>query len=205
MIMARVVPEYKQEARNRILEAAQEAFSETGYDQTTMEAIAQKLDVSKGTLYLYFKSKEELFAQITGARQRALRETLQESLKEGELLECTRKFFDTVMDQQNTYNINLTFEVISEASRNSALRDLLFMDYSRRLQILAEFLDEQKERGFIRDDVDIGALSFGISAMFNGLMIGHILGIEHEYIERAWMGTLSMLYASPIKAASDER
>ncbi|MGZ4903609.1 MAG: TetR/AcrR family transcriptional regulator [Halobacteriota archaeon] len=203
--MARIVPEYKQEARNRIQDAAQEAFSETGYDQTTMEAIAQKLDVSKGTLYLYFKSKEELFAQITGARQRALRETLQESLKEGELLECTQKFFDTVMDPHNTYNINLTFEVISEASRNSALRDLLSTDYSRRLQILAEFLDEQQERGLIRDDVDIGALSLGISAMFNGLMIGHILGIEPEYIEQAWMGTLSMLYSSPIRAPSHER
>ncbi|MDD1721526.1 MAG: TetR/AcrR family transcriptional regulator [Euryarchaeota archaeon] len=203
--MARIVPEYKQEARNRILKAAQEAFSETGYDQTTMEAIAQKLDVSKGALYLYFKSKEELFAQITGARQRALRETLQESLKEGELLECTQKFFDTVMDPHNTYNINLTFEVISEASRNSALRDLLFTDYSRRLQILAEFLDEQKERGLIRDDVDIGALSLGISAMFNGLMIGHILGIEHEDIERAWTGTLGMLHSSPVRATSLER
>jgi len=62
--VARVIPDYKEEARTRILKAAEGAFSEKGYDQTTMEEIAQRLGVSKGTLYLYFPDKETLFERM---------------------------------------------------------------------------------------------------------------------------------------------
>ncbi|MGZ4904431.1 MAG: TetR/AcrR family transcriptional regulator, partial [Halobacteriota archaeon] len=87
--MPRVVPEYKQEARNRIVRVAQDAFAEKGYDQTTMEDIGNHLGVSKGALYLYFKSKEELFETICETRQRTLRQILRASLKEGDLIESS--------------------------------------------------------------------------------------------------------------------
>lgn len=47
-----------------ILEAARLVFSEVGYNNATMDAIAKKAGVGGGTAYLYFKSKNELF-QIT--------------------------------------------------------------------------------------------------------------------------------------------
>lgn len=200
--MPRVVPGYREEAKHRIMEAAQEAFSEKGYDQTTMEDIAQRLSVSKGALYLYFDSKEELFAKITEARQHALREVLRASLKDGDLLQCSQTFFDTVIAGQNKYSMSLTFEVILEGARHETLQALLLEDYYKRLQILQEFLEEQKARGLIRDDIDIQSLSLGISAMFNGLMISLNLGISKEHIEKAWMGTLNILYSSPVQAVA---
>ncbi len=200
--MARIVPEYKEEARNRIITAAHAAFSEKGYDQTTMEDIANRIGVSKGALYLYFSSKEELFACIAEARQSALRQALQDSLNGGDLLQSSRSFFDTVMDARNAYNTNLTFEVISEGSRNEPLRRILLEDYHKRLQILEDFLATQQERRRIRDDVDIAQLSLAISALFNGLMISKILGIDEGYIEQTWMGALDIMYSSPLKAES---
>jgi len=62
--MPRVVPEYKEEAKNRIVSAANQVFAEKGYRQATMDDVAKKIGVSKGTLYLYFASKEELFEEI---------------------------------------------------------------------------------------------------------------------------------------------
>jgi AcrR family transcriptional regulator len=198
--MPRVVPGYREEARSRILKAAQAAFSEKGYDQATMEDIAHKLGVSKGALYLYFNSKEQLFEKITEERQHKLRETLRASLKDGALVECTKEFFDAVIDQQDKYNISLTFEVISEAARNDALRAILLEDYDKRLRILSEFLHEQQEQGLIRDDVDVHSLSLGISALFNGLMMSHILGIEKKQIKRTWMETINIIYSAPVQA-----
>ena len=50
--------------RNRIIHAAIESFGQTGFDRTKMDDIAKRLGLSKGTLYLYFKSKEDLFLAI---------------------------------------------------------------------------------------------------------------------------------------------
>lgn len=47
--------------RSRILDAAIEVFGAEGFDAASMAVIARKADVAKGTLYLYFESKERLF------------------------------------------------------------------------------------------------------------------------------------------------
>lgn len=200
--MPRVVPGYREEARSRILNAALAAFSEKGYDQATMEDIAHKLGVSKGALYLYFNSKEELFEKITEERQHNLRETLRASLKDGALVEYTKKFFDAVIDQQDKYHISLTFEVISEAARNDALRAILLEDHDKCLRILSEFLHEQQEQGLIRDDVDVHSLSLGISALFNGLLMSRILGIERKQIKGTWMEIINIICSAPVQARS---
>ncbi len=47
-----------------IILAASEVFSENGFYQTTVEEVAKKAGIGKGTIYLYFKDKEDLFAQM---------------------------------------------------------------------------------------------------------------------------------------------
>lgn len=54
----------KQKRRNNILNAAEEVIFSKGLDQTTMDEIAEKAELSKGTLYLYFKNKNELYLAI---------------------------------------------------------------------------------------------------------------------------------------------
>lgn len=54
----------RQERRDAILVAAASVFLERGVGQTTMEDIARQAELSKGALYLYFKSKDELYLSI---------------------------------------------------------------------------------------------------------------------------------------------
>jgi TetR/AcrR family transcriptional regulator len=54
----------KQARKNAIIEAAEELFSEKGFKKTTMQEISGKAELSKGTIYLYFKSKEELYLSV---------------------------------------------------------------------------------------------------------------------------------------------
>ncbi len=188
--MPRVVPEYKQEARNRIVSVAHEAFAEKGYDQTTMEDIGNRLGVSKGALYLYFKSKEELFETICETRQRTLRRMLRASLKEGDLLASSLDFFNAITAQHSEYPIGLTFELISEAARNEKLKTILSEDYDKRLEILAKFLQEQRSNGLLNDYVDVSSLAASLSALFNGLIIALILGKDVELVKRTWVDTV---------------
>ena len=61
----------REERRQAIIEAAARLFAELGYTACEMERVAAGLGIAKGTLYLYFASKEELFYACvdTGMRQ----------------------------------------------------------------------------------------------------------------------------------------
>jgi AcrR family transcriptional regulator len=51
----------KEERRELILQSAVQVYAEEGYHGTTMEKVAQKAELSRATLYLYFKTKEEIY------------------------------------------------------------------------------------------------------------------------------------------------
>lgn len=46
------------------MEAAREAFFENGFYNTTVDSVAERAEISKGTVYLYFESKEEILAHL---------------------------------------------------------------------------------------------------------------------------------------------
>ncbi|MFQ6678199.1 MAG: TetR/AcrR family transcriptional regulator [Fidelibacterota bacterium] len=54
----------KQQRRDDILQAAKGVFFSKGLVSATMDEIAEKSELSKGTLYLYFQSKEELYLSL---------------------------------------------------------------------------------------------------------------------------------------------
>lgn len=54
----------KKKRRNDIINAAEKVFFSKGMDNATMDEVAETAELSKGTLYLYFKSKEEIYLAI---------------------------------------------------------------------------------------------------------------------------------------------
>jgi len=55
----------KERRRQQILVAAKKIFYQKGFNKSTMEDIARAAELSPGTLYLYFKNKDELFASLS--------------------------------------------------------------------------------------------------------------------------------------------
>ena len=55
----------RERRRQQIIVAAKRVFSEKGFSKTTMEDIAREAELSPGTLYLYFKNKDELYASLS--------------------------------------------------------------------------------------------------------------------------------------------
>lgn len=62
--------------RRQILEGARRVFLASGFDGASMGEIAKAAGVSKGTLYVYFDSKESLFAALTTEEKQGLAEVL---------------------------------------------------------------------------------------------------------------------------------
>ena len=63
----------KDELRHRILLESEHLFLQRGYDRTSMQMIADKVNISKGNLYHYFKNKEELFYELTDSAAEGLK------------------------------------------------------------------------------------------------------------------------------------
>jgi AcrR family transcriptional regulator len=55
----------KERRRQQIMVAAKRVFSIKNFNKATMEDIAREAELSPGTIYLYFKNKEELFASLS--------------------------------------------------------------------------------------------------------------------------------------------
>jgi len=62
--MPKVVSGHKEQATQKILEAARSVFAKKDYHEARMEDIAEMVGVGKRTFYLYFENKEELFVAI---------------------------------------------------------------------------------------------------------------------------------------------
>ena len=70
MVTARRKEKEKEQRRSEIIDAAEKLFFEMGYEGVSMDDVAKETELAKGTLYLYFKNKEELFAKAgTGAEK----------------------------------------------------------------------------------------------------------------------------------------
>ena len=72
----------KEERRKVILEAAKNRFQRFGYSKTTMDEIAGDAGISKGTIYLYFESKEDIFNDLLGKEAREMGRFLYHEVKD---------------------------------------------------------------------------------------------------------------------------
>ena len=192
--MPKVVPEYKEEARSRILDAAYKLFAEKGYHEATMDDIAKRLGVSKGAIYLYFSSKEDLFEAMVKTAPQAFKEILYSSFgDEADPVQSATQFFDKML-KLSASNPGLSFEILSEASRNPTLKRILKQNHAEYEEVLTSFLAEGQKRRFVRDNLDIRPLANALIALWNGLETLLVSGLTIEEARNAWLEALKAIF-----------
>jgi len=70
----------RQRRRNEIIDAAEKIFFANGFENASVESVTNEAELSKATLYLYFKSKEELYFAVCMRGQDKLFSTIEESV-----------------------------------------------------------------------------------------------------------------------------
>jgi len=82
--------------KNAILEAAMRMFSQKDYHDVTVDHIAEQVGLSKGTLYLYFKNKEDIFYSMIFEKAKLLLQKLEVTIKtETQFMPCLNQFVNT--------------------------------------------------------------------------------------------------------------
>ncbi len=190
----RVTDQYKTEVKEKIVQAAIATFSKYGYDKTRMDDIAESANLGKGTLYLYFKSKEELFYAISENSIKELKEQLSRLFsKKEDLVHDAEKFYDQYRNLIHDSE-KVSFEMIAESSRNPKLRKALYEQRMKVYDIVIDYLRRQIEKGFFRKDMDVNAIASGLVALYDGLTISKLLGISEYYNKKAWTQTIRAIF-----------
>jgi TetR/AcrR family transcriptional regulator, repressor for uid operon len=192
----KVTTQYKNEVREKILESAIKCFAKTGFDRTKMDDIANLSDVSKGTLYLYFKSKEDLFYGICQSSMKKIKEQLNDMLITKEnLASDAERFYDYFQKGVNPYHNLVLLEMSVMATRNPRLRKVLMQHRVNRHQVISEFIAVQIKKGFARKDIDKEAVASGLIGLYEGLVINKVMGVEDSINKKAWSDTIRAIFA----------
>jgi AcrR family transcriptional regulator len=192
----KVTSQYKIEIREKIVDAAIITFSKHGYDRTKMDDIAETANLSKGTIYLYFKSKEDLFYAISENNIKALKEQLSVLFAKGEdLISDSQKFYVNFR-KTSEQSDKVFLETIAESSRNQRLREMLYHQRMKVLDIVTEYLKLQIKKGFFRTDLDVDAIAIGLVSLYDGLSISKIIGIGEAQNKKSWNETIRAILSS---------
>lgn len=130
--MPKISEEKKKQRKTDILKTALRLFSQKGYYATSIDDITGEAGISKGLVYTYFKSKEEIFLELAEhwneftenpSFEDELEQALSEEMTLTEKLICV---WDQTVRQWTEVNLNfarIKFEFWLESSKNEALRE----------------------------------------------------------------------------------
>ncbi len=194
----KVNTQYKIELRERILQSAVTIFSKNGFDKSRMEDISLEAGISKGTLYLYFKSKDELFFAICENNIKKLKEQLDFLLaqKKEDLIYNVEKFYDNFHNAIKDDEQKVYMELISECSRNPKIRNVMYSHRIKVFDIVSKYLNLQIDKGLLKKDLDIEAISSGLVSIYDGLTLNKIMGIDNEFNKKSWTETTKAIFVS---------
>lgn len=187
--MPKVLPEYKEEAKKRIIAAGVEVMSEKGYNQTTMEDIAVHLGVSKGALYLYFKTKDDLVIESAKNMQSQLSQLRRMQMAASP----TRNPLDVwieILDNFMPFNpkINqLYFELVAITERNPEINKISAKNLVEEIEMIEHEIASQQQKRLVRTDADPRTIAVALISIFNGLRLMNILGVDRNEIRKRWI------------------
>ena len=167
--------------RDAIMDAAIQAFGERGLDRASVDEIARTAGVAKGTVYLYFRSKEEIFDAILAERwpgpfldsvmPRLLRSPQITGAPLGEVLGRIGNGFLYAVEE----NMLILRLAVAEAYRFPERAEHLFEStFLKANRLLADFLAARAESGEIRS-LDSPLI---VARCFQGTLMTYVLSQE---------------------------
>ena len=149
----------KQMRKELILKASEEVFFEKGLRATTLDEVAERAEVSKGTIYLYFSSKEDLYYSLMTKGLSMLLKVFEETKPDDSnpqkaLLQFGDAYLRFSDEQSYLFRMLAAVEnpAVSEQVSPKVLSDLENMS-DKMLSYVAKFVQKGIDAGTFRSDI----------------------------------------------------
>ncbi|MCG8569064.1 MAG: TetR/AcrR family transcriptional regulator [Spirochaetes bacterium] len=169
--------------RKEMAEVAIKTFAEYGFAKTTMQMIADKAEIAKGSLYKYFKTKEELLTFITiHFLQRFIENFNNSHLNDLEPLDKIKTHFYSVIEaielHQDHFSVYLEIWMQNLSGFYEELKSIFenYMDQYRNLT--ANIIKEGQQKGYFKKNADSYSLAVYLIASLDGLLFHYLYNTE---------------------------
>jgi TetR/AcrR family fatty acid metabolism transcriptional regulator len=160
----------KTEKYDKILNSAGSVFAEHGFYKATISQIAANAGVADGTLYLYFKNKDDILLQYISFKTDVVFRKMHEAVEKGNSAEEKLRFLIRchLEEFQNDKNMAVIFQ-----SEVRYLRDIQsqIKDISKMyLDLLSEIIEQGQIEGSMRQDLFVGLVKRFILGAVEGVI-----------------------------------
>ncbi|MBN9241836.1 MAG: TetR/AcrR family transcriptional regulator [Mesorhizobium sp.] len=182
--------------RKQIIEGARRVFMNMGFDAASMNDITREAGVSKGTIYVYFANKEELFEALIEEERGSIFKNLYESLEQGgDLRETLVRFGIGLSVKITSAKVVLAQRTVIGASERIPELGRRFYERGpkRGHERFMQFLQGAVEQGLLDiADIDLAAYQFtelALAGFFRQCMFAYRTETpkpaEIEYVARS--------------------
>ncbi len=197
----------KELRRQTILEAAKGLFFKQGFAATTMNQIAEAAELGKGTLYLYFQNKEELYTSLLVEGMELLNTIFKDTIKglsgwEDKFLALGWAYYQYSIDYSEFFQISFQFQH-GELTANISddLYQKCFQEGLKSLNALSNILEEGMAGGEIKkqDPMELTVVLWG---SLTGLILLHMAKDHRKFMPvplKALVGNLLSLNIKALK------
>ncbi len=162
----------RQERADRILDAAAELVLRWGYKKTTIDDIARQAGVAKGTIYLHWKTREDLFMALLTREDLKLAEDMKQRIAsdpEGATLRGFIKQSTTALMKNPL--MKALFLNDTDMLGEFASREYSSGTYPQRIENYKVFLEFLRSHGMVSTDIGIREQTYILSAVWIGFLL----------------------------------
>lgn len=170
----------KKNRKNAILKAARRLFFDNGFRPVTVESIAKKAELSKGSIYLYFKSKEEIYTHILLSDIDKFHEHFKDLLKNStSASEAITKFaiiyVDLFLSDRELFRILMTFMLHTNAMNlPEELNNHIIKSTNKNINTIEEIFAYGIKRGEFPPTMNLRLSRNALWGLLNGIISLHL-------------------------------
>jgi AcrR family transcriptional regulator len=193
--MPKVVPEYKEAAKDKIIKAAFKTFTKKGYHTTTMDDIAKEVGVSKGALYQYYKNKKDLLNEIVLSYHAMFREVLKQAFEKQDTTQIAEEGSHALLKKYRFHH-EMLFEVIAIAGHDPEIKQSLKVEYEKDVKLLEDFIQKQMDAGKVKLKTEANTLAQLYVALYLGMAMKVIMGDDSVEIHKVWSNAVAAMMSN---------
>ncbi|MFS0645874.1 TetR/AcrR family transcriptional regulator [Siminovitchia sp. 179-K 8D1 HS] len=137
--------------KQQILQAATNSFSLFGYKATTMDQIARLANVGKGTIYTFYKNKEELFHEIISSLILEMKQSVEKDLHDDlSFYEKVDRALFTLLEFRTEHQLMIKLIQEEKEMGTPAVKDVIQKIENTIIQYVANIVQKGIEKGEIK-------------------------------------------------------
>lgn len=197
----------KDKKRAEIANAAIDIFANKGFENATIQEIAKAAHIGKGTVYEYFKSKEEILIFLSNNILKLMNNMASAALSNSKnpkekLIFFVKELLGHAIDMKYVREIHIIYidiwRINLRDKKYGLTIELLYECVKGMRKMISDIIDEGKKKGVFKKNVDSDSVAISLIAAFDGIHFHYLFNdtsfdlmkVSNEFINTCLNGIL---------------